>query len=199
LAENGILLSDLAGGTTGSGPDVRAMCVDALLASHKIGWDWCGCDLADKAAEAAFGTSADPQKCKNREAREVIKLVVKTAAKMNQSAAFKQMFEEVDVEVLNDVLKATGRGAGWSSLVRAMERIIRLWHVLKQVYADEGEDFPLDEDNNRDDVLQLYSLLQPLSATTRASRRGDVPMTAETHMAFAQLKAEVLDPERPLR
>ncbi|CAM9505990.1 unnamed protein product [Ectocarpus sp. 8 AP-2014] len=199
LAENGIKLSDLAGGTTGSDPDVRAMCVDVLMASHKIGWDWCGCDLADKAAEYAFGISADPHNSNNRDAREVIKLVVKTAEKMNQSAAFKQMFEEVEVEALNDILKATGRCAGWPNLVRVMERIFRLWHVLRKVYADDGEEFLLDEDNNRDDVLQLYSLLQPLSAITRDSRCGDVPMTAEMHMAFAQLKAEVLDPDLPLR
>lgn len=41
------------------------------------------------------------------------------------------------------------------SLVRVTERIIRLLHVLRKVYAGDGEDFPLDEDNNRDDVLQL--------------------------------------------
>ena len=36
LAEFGIRLEDLAGGTTDAGPDVRAMCVNVLLELHKI-------------------------------------------------------------------------------------------------------------------------------------------------------------------
>lgn len=200
LAEYGIKLSDLAGGTTDSGSDVKAMCVNLLLASYKIWWDWCDCHLADKAAENAFGTSADPQKSKNKDAREVIKLVIKTAAKVNQSTIFKQKFEEVQLEMLNETLKITKHAPQrWLSLVRVMERIIRLWHVLRRVYANDGEEFPLDKDNKKDEILQLYSLLQPLSVITRDGQYGAVPMTAEMHMAFAQLKVEVLDPEQPLR
>ena len=90
LAEYGIKLFDLAGGTTDSGSDVKTMCVNILLRSHNIPWDWCVCHLADKAAENAFGTSADPQKSKNKDARDVIKLVTKAAAKVNQSTTFKQ-------------------------------------------------------------------------------------------------------------
>lgn len=200
LAEYGIKLSDLAGGTTDSGSDVKAMCVNLLLRSYKVPWDWCACHLADKAAENAFGTSADPQKSKNKDARDVIKLVIKTAAKVNQSTTFKQKFEEVQVEMINETLKITKHAPQrWLSLVRVMERIIRLWHVLRRVYANDGEEFPLDKNNNKDEILQLYSLLQPLSAITRDGQYGGTPMTAEIHMAFAQLKTEVLDPEQPLR
>ncbi|CAB1105955.1 unnamed protein product [Ectocarpus sp. CCAP 1310/34] len=189
LAEYGIKLSDLAGGTTDSGSDVKAMCVNILLGLHKIWWDWCDCHLADKSAENTFGTSADPQQSKNKIARDVIKLVIKTAAKINQSTIVKQKFEKVTLEMLDEILKITKHAPQrWLSLVLVMERIIRLWHVLRKVYANDGEEFPLDKGNNRDDILQLYSLLQPLSAITRDGQYGNAPMTAEMHLAFAQLK-----------
>lgn len=200
LAEFDIRLEDLAGGTTDAGPDVRAMCVNFLLEPHKIWWDWCSCHLADKAAEHAFGTAADPQKSKNKEARKVVQLVIKAAAKVNQSPIFKQKFEEAQLEMLQEVFKSSKHAPQrWLSLVRVMERIIRLWHVLRRVYADAGDEFPLDKDNNKDEILQLYSLLQPLAAITRDGQYGAVPMTAEIHMAFAHLKTTVLDPEKPLR
>lgn len=200
LAEFSIRLEDLAGGTTDAGPDVRAMCVNFLLEMHQIRWDWCSCHLADKFTEHAFGTSADPQKSKIPEARKVVQLVIKAAAKVNQSTTFKQKFEEAQLEMLHEVLKISKHAPQrWLSPVRVMERIIRLWHVLRRVYADDGEEFPLYKDNNKDDILQLYSLLQPLAAITRDVQCGAVPMTAEIHMAFAHLKTTVLDPEKALR
>ncbi|CAM9663902.1 unnamed protein product, partial [Hapterophycus canaliculatus] len=154
LAESGICLSDLAGGTTDAGPDLKAMCINFLLTLNKISWDWFDCRLAGDAAEDAFGTSADPQKSKNKEACRVVQLVIKAAAKLNESTMFKQKFEE----------HAPRR---WLSLVRVMERVIRSWHVLRTVYANDGEECPLGEANNKDDILQLYSLLRPLSAIMR--------------------------------
>eukprot|EP00903_Cladosiphon_okamuranus_P013418 g12500.t2 len=198
LAESGIQLSDLAGGTTDSGSDVRAMCVNFLLRSHKVPWDWCGCHLVDRAAEHAFATSAGPQKSKNTEARRVVQLVIKAAAKVNHSHIFKQKFDEAQMDKLGEVLKISKHAPQrWLNLVRVMERIIRLWHVLRKVYADDGVDFPLD--NNKDDILQLYSLLQPLSDITGDGQNGAVPMSAEIHLAFAVIKQEVLNPKEQLR
>lgn len=199
LAEFGIKLSDLAGGTTDSVFfDITAMCIGSLLSEHKICWDLCYSHLADKAAENALGTSADPQKSKNKEARKVIQLVIKVVAKVNQSTTFKQKFDEIQVEMLETtIIKHAPQR--WLSLLHVMERIIRLWHVLRKVYADDGVEFPLDKDNNKDDILQLYSLLLPLSAIRRDGQYGTVPMSAEMNMAFAELKKEVLDPKQSLR
>ena len=197
LAEYGITLANLAGGTTDSGPEVKAMCVDFLLANYKIWWDWCDCHLVDKAAENALG-HAFP--AKNRGARYVLRLIIKTAAKVNQSATFKQKFEELQLEMLDEIFEITKHAPQrWLNLVRTMERIIRLWHVLRKLFADDGEEFPLDKDNNKDAILQLYSLLQPLSVIMRDGQYGAVPMTAEMRLAFAQLKVEVLNPTKPLR
>ena len=69
----------------------------------------------------------------------------------------------------------------------------------RKLYANEGEEFSLDNDSNKDAILQLYSLLQPLSAITRDGQYGTVPMTAEMRLAFAELKADVLNPTKPLR
>ena len=200
LGEYGIKIADLAGGTTNSDPDVKAMCVNLLLAVDDVCWDWCDCHLACKAAENAFGTSADPQKSKNPGARSIFSLVSKAAARVNQSTSFKQKFEELQLEMLNDAFKITKHAPQrWLGMVRTLERIIRLWHVFRRVYAELGVKFLLDEGDNKNAVLQLYSLLQPLSMITRDGQYGAVPMTAETHMAFAVLKMEVLDPAKPLR
>eukprot|EP00752_Nemacystus_decipiens_P004395 g4017.t1 len=200
LSEFGVKISDLAGGTTDSGSDVKAMCVNFLLRQHKVSWDWCVCHLADRAAEHAFGTSADPQKSKNKDARAVVQLVIKAASKVNQSHVFKQKLDEAQLEMTGEVLKIRKHAPQrWLSLVHVMERIIRLWHVFRKVYANDGVEFPLDKGDNKDDILQLYSLLQPLAAITRDGQYGAVPMSAEMHMAFAELKQEVLDTTKPLR
>lgn len=121
-------------------------------------------------------------------------------SKVNQSPIFKQKFDEAQLEISGEVLKIRKHAPQrWLSLVRVMERIVRLWHVLRKVYANDGVEFPLDRGDNKDDILQLYSLLQPLAAITRDGQYGAVPMSAEMHMAFAELKQEVLDPTQPLR
>ena len=200
LGEYGITIADLAGGTTDSGPDVKSMCVSPLLDDHNICWDLCDCRLACKAAENAFGSSADPQNSKNPGARSIFNLVTQTAARVNRSASFKQKFEELQLDMLDDVFKTTKQAPQrWLGVVRTLERIIRLWHVFRGLYAEVGAQFPLEEDDNKNAVLQLYSLLQPLSMITRDGQYSAVPMTAEMHMAFAVLKIEVLDPAKPLR
>ena len=101
----------------------------------------------------------DPHKSKNKEARKVVQLVIKAAAKVNQSTTFKQKFAETQLAMLHEVLKISNHAPQrWLSLVRVMERIIRLWHVFRRVYADADEEFPLDKDD-KDDILQLYSCL----------------------------------------
>lgn len=56
--------------------------------------------MANKAAENAFSTSADAQTFKNKEARDILELVIKTATRVNQTTTFKQRFEEVQLEML---------------------------------------------------------------------------------------------------
>ncbi|CAM9372554.1 unnamed protein product [Pylaiella littoralis] len=200
LGEYGIKVADLAGGTTDSGPDVKAMGVNTLLGLHDVSWDWCTSHAATKAAEHAFGTWADIQKSKNLDARRIISLVTKTAQKVNQSPPFKQKFDDIQMDMLEEILKITKHAPQrWLGMIRTLERIIRLWHVFRRVFAETGARFPLDDADNRRAVLELYSLLQPLSAITRDGQYGGAPMTAEIHMAFAALKRDVLDETKDLK
>lgn len=199
LQEYGVRVQDLASGTTDSGSDVKAMCVRGLH-PRGIAWDWCVCHLACKAAENAFGTSADASKSKNPQARELLKLVIKVIERLNKSPNFKLKFEDIQTEVLGEIFKIIKHAPQrWLSMKKALERVIRLWHLLRKLYSDEGLTFPLDEDRNRESILQLYSLMQPLSAITRDGQYGKVPMTAEMHLAFGKFKTEVLDLDKPLR
>ncbi|CAN0031201.1 unnamed protein product [Scytosiphon promiscuus] len=197
LAEYGVKISDLAGGTTDGDPDVKAMCTNILFGQHGVPCDWSACSVADKAVENAFGTSAPPQASKNEDAREILELVIKIASKVNQSATFKQWFEQLQVDALEDILNITEHTPKrWLELIHTFERIIRLWHFFRKLYVDDGEKFPLDD--KREVILQLFSLLEPLTAITRDSQLGDVPMTAEAYMAVAVLHSDVLNPAMPL-
>jgi hypothetical protein len=61
----------VAGATSDAGPDIRRLCDKKLPGS----WDWCICHLINAALADAFGTSADPQKSKNKECRGVVHTV----------------------------------------------------------------------------------------------------------------------------
>lgn len=173
------------------------MCTNVLLGWYDIPWDCSACHLVDKTAEDALGTSSDPQESTNKEAQEILQLVIKIAAEVNQSSEFKQRFEKLQLEMLEEIFKITKhKPQRWLSLVRTFERIIRLWHVFRKVYIENGTRFPLDA--KKDVILQLFSLLEPLIAITRDGQIGDVPMTAEVYMAFAVLQSEVLNPTMPL-
>ena len=114
----------------------------------------CTCHLVDKAAENAFVTSADPQTSKNKETCDILKIVIKTVARVDQSTNFKQRFEELQLEMLEEIFKTTKHAPQrWLCLVRRLERIIRLWHVLRKLYVDDGEEFPLDRGSNKDAIL----------------------------------------------
>lgn len=121
LGEYGIKVADLAGGTTDSGPDVKAMGVNTLLGLHDVSWDWCTSHAATKAAEHAVGTSADIQKSKNLDARRIISLVTKTAHKVNQSPPFKQKFDEIQMDMLEEILKITKHAPQrWLGMMRTL-------------------------------------------------------------------------------
>lgn len=68
-----------------------------------------------------------------------------------------------------------GAGADYLIVARAEE-----------AHSDDGLTFPLDTARNKEGILQLYSLMKPLSAITRDGQYGKVPMTAEVHVAFGQ-------------
>lgn len=83
--------------------------------------------------------------------------------------------------------------------MQALERVIRLWHPLRKLYALRGEGFPLDAGNNRSGILQLYSLMEPLARITHDARSRSLPMNGEMHMALSKLKATTLAEGKPLK
>ena len=68
------------------------------------------------------------------------------------------------LEILGEIFQdheARSRSGGCLSLTRTSERIIRLWHVLRRLYTDKGNKLPPLDGDNKDAILQLYSLSQP--------------------------------------
>ncbi|CAB1109659.1 unnamed protein product [Ectocarpus sp. CCAP 1310/34] len=200
LREFGLRPSDLASGTTDSGSDVKSASVNGLYPQYGVLWNWCFCHLMVKAAEDGFGTHVDPQKSKNPEARDMLKNVISMVGTLNRSSNFKAKFEDLQVDLLGDVLKIPNQAPQrWLTQVRTLERVIRLWHVLRKLYSDAGKNFPLEEGDNKNAILQLFSLLQSLSSVTRDGQYGNAPMQADVFMKFGELKMEVLDPSKPLK
>lgn len=99
LEEFDLSTADPASGTTDSGSDVKAMCVNGL-GSLDICWDWCVSHLATKASEHAFGVSADSNKFKNTLSREIIRLVIKVMERLNKSPTMRAKFEGLQVIVV---------------------------------------------------------------------------------------------------
>ncbi|CAN0267184.1 unnamed protein product [Ectocarpus sp. 4 AP-2014] len=153
-----------------------------------------------KAAEDAFGTHPDPQKSKNPEARKMLKNVIGMVGTLHKSPNLTTKFEDLQVDLLGEILKIPNQAPQrWLTLVRTLERVIRLWHVLRKLHSDAGKTFPLEEGDNKDCILQLYSLLQPLSSVTRDGQYGGVPMMAEIYMKFGKLKVTVLNTSADLK
>lgn len=199
LGEFGLTLSDLASGTTDSVPEMEAMCVNGLVPLG-IAWDWCMCHAASKASEHAFGTNANPAESLNKASRELLEVVARVAQRLNKSPAMKKKFDDLHLELVQELFKGCDHAPQrWLVLTRILERIIRLWNPIRELYTNIGEVFPLERGDNREGILQLYSLLQPLSAIAGDGQHDGVPMTAEMHMAFAVLKMRVLDPTKPLK
>ncbi|CAN0341548.1 unnamed protein product, partial [Pylaiella littoralis] len=168
LHEFGLRASDLASGTTDSGSDVKSVSVNGLHPKYGVLWNWCCCHLMVKAAEDAFGTHPDPQKSKNPEGRKMLKNVIGMVGTLHKSPNLTAKFEDVQVDLLGEILKIPNQAPQrWLTLVRTLERVIRLWHTLRKLHSDAGKTFPLEEGDNKDCILQLYSLLQPLSSVTR--------------------------------
>lgn len=200
LHEFGLRASDLASGTTDSGSDVKSVSVNGLHPKYGVLWNWCCCHLMVKAAEDAFGTHADPQKSKNPEARKMLKNVIGMVGTLHKSPNLTAKFEDLQVDLLGEILKIPNQAPQrWLTLVRTLERVIRLWHVLRKLHSDAGKTFPLEEGDNKDCILQLYSLLQPLSSVTRDGQYGGAPMMADIYMKFGMLKMSVLNTSADLK
>lgn len=143
LHEFGLEPSNLASSTTDNGSDVKAVSVNGLLKKYGVLWGWCFCHLMVKAAEQAFGVHLDPAKSKNPDARDLLRNVIKVVENLNKSSNLRAKFEDLQVELLGEVFKIIKHAPQrWLSLTRTLERIIRLWHVLRKLYSDEGKNFP---------------------------------------------------------
>ncbi|CAM9383599.1 unnamed protein product, partial [Hapterophycus canaliculatus] len=200
LHEFGLHPSNLASGTTDSGSDVKSVSVNGLYKLFEVLWNWCFCHLMVKAAEDAFGTHPDIAKSKNPQARDVLKHVINMVGTLNRSSNLKAKFDDLQLDHLGEVLTLVKQAPQrWLTLVRTLERVIRLWHVLSKLYSDEGKNFPLEQGDNKDAILQLYSLLQPLSSVTRDGQYGGAPMLADIYMKFGKLNMLVLDPSKDLK
>lgn len=204
LHEFGLKPSNLASGTTDSGSDLKAVSVNGLWPKYGVLWNWCFCHLMVKAAEQAFGMHLDPAKSKNPQARDLIRNVTEVVENLSKSCNLRAKFEDLEVDLLGEVFKIAKHAQcdapqRWLSLTRTMERIIRFWHIVRKFYRDEGKTFPLEKGDNKNGILQLYSLLEPLSSITRGGQYGGAPMTAEMFMKFGKLKIGVLDPSKDLK
>lgn len=71
------------------------------------------------------------------------------------------------------------------SLNKSCGVVIRLRHQLGKVRTLKDDVFSLDQSSNWDDILQLYSIMEPVLPIALGGQHGSVPMIGEMHMGSA--------------
>jgi len=70
---------------------------------------------------------------------------------------------------------------------------------LKKLYINDGQAFPLEMGNNRNGILELYSLMAPVARIVRDGQHGSLPMNGEIHMGLSLLNVTLLSATEPLQ
>ncbi len=111
----------------------------------------------------AFGTSIDPNKSKNVDARCFFQRI-KKVIEVVKSEYLQGAFEEAMLELLETYLKLLNSPQHrWSSTALVLERILIAWEPLLQAYRKLNQLVPL---TNMDCTLciKFYSMIEPVRA-----------------------------------
>ena len=159
LHEFGInVIRDVLTNTSDSGFDVKRtfnVLIDAW-------WEWCISHLAHLALTDAFGTSIDPDKSKNDEARQFFHRIKKTIEAVNKYEYLKQAFEEAMLEIFETYLKLLNLPQHrWSATSLVLKRILICWEASLQAYRKINRPMPLT-DMDRTICIEFYSMIQPV-------------------------------------
>eukprot|EP00952_Eustigmatos_sp_NYUAD-ZCMA_P011831 47839-Eustigmatos_ZCMA.PRE.1 len=131
-------------------------------------WEWCLAHMLHNAVREAFGQEEDAAKVKNRIARGLIGLVRKMIESINKSQRKKIGLADLEMDVFDTSYKLVNAcPTRWTSLVKVLERVLKVWKPLTQLYdkdevvEEQDSKFPLK--GRRRVFLELYSILRAVS------------------------------------
>ena len=127
-------------------------------------------------------------------------ITVEQSIKLIEPPRFVRVFHHRQVEDLGLCLKKVNHAPQrWLSLSKALERVICLWHPLKKLFLNDGQTFPLEAGNKKNGILELYSLMAPLTAIIRDGQHGSLSMNGEIQMALSLLNVTLLSETEQLK
>lgn len=76
---------------------------------------------------------------------------------------------------------------------RVLERVLKFWKILKDLYCKENKTrvFPLD--SIHDSLVEFYSILEAMSEVTLISQAKNYPSGAASLLAFVELRLTIFN------
>lgn len=194
LAEFAITDRDLAFCTSDSGSDVKR----ALETRFDLPREWCISHLCHLALSEAFGTSLDPNKSKNKEAREIISKIRSTFETVNKSPALKCIFDEKVTEEFERTFKLKNAPAHrWSAIEGVTKRLLFLFLQINSAFIQHQLEFPLETEE--DVVVEYHSIIRMIRAVQNTAQKTKSFVGVAVFLQMVHVFKTTLDPQRPLQ
>ncbi|KAF1331503.1 hypothetical protein FI667_g4031, partial [Globisporangium splendens] len=214
LRDFGLQPSDLLHATThGRKHEVKW----AVQNSLSLPWNWCMLDLTNDAITKACGMVNDATRSKNLAMTQLIGRLAITVYQVKHEPVLSMLFAHlcewlgngIDEQLLD---YQTHRFVGFTAF---LQRVLEYWDALETWYDDRTvqarrtrttahgatgsvPSFPLARD--KDDLIQVFSMLEPITAIARKSQKLDeCPTQVDVLTALFQLRLSALDVTKPLR
>lgn len=193
LEEFGLVANDIMSCTTDAGSDIRRL--GSILLGCK--WEWCIPHLLNCALVDSFGSSLNPNMSKNVLARAVIGRAKKLIEFVNKSHPAQTCLQEVQLEHAESALRLISDvPQRWKSTANLLQRILFLWKDVRLMMSRLGKPFPNDADHPL--LLQLYSLMSPITDLITTAQGASVPEAHRVIGTLLFLKQTVLNIAAPL-
>lgn len=186
---------DVLTSTSDRGSDVKR-CLGDLINAW---WEWCLSHLSHLALTEAFGTTIDPAKSRNKEARDFIQRIKKVVESVNKSEYLLVAFESAMIEEFGMYLKLLNSPQHrWSAVALVLERILITWDVVMKAYRDARRPLPLTDADN---VLcvEFYSIIEPVRAVQVKAQAMKTFVAVDVYVLLLSLYTTILDVNKPLQ
>ena len=186
---------DILTSSSDSGSDVKRT-LQTLMAAW---WEWCISHLSHLALTDAFGTSIDPQQCKNDSARTFFKIIKKVIESVNKSEYLQAAFESAMLEQFEVYLKLLNAPQHrWSATALVLERLLLCWEAVKLAFLKCNRPFPLS-DADRDLCIEFYSVINPVREVQLKAQAMRSFVVVDVYLGLYELYTTVLDIYSPLQ
>lgn len=171
----------------------------------KVFWDHCIPHLLNLALREAFGSNIKPVDTllhpfdeHNNECRELLIMVKKDIdyvrlSPRNTAELWQSQFDD---DIIFPVQLHNAIPQRWYSMAKALKHFLILFP--KMAWVCQGTEFTYDE-KTKEQLLQLYSLLQPVNKIIQMAQGNKTPVTANVFSHLFVLMRQTLKPDTKLQ